>query len=99
MPGKRRCLLADAFHKTTVTDDRIGVVVEDALAESSGQHPLGDGHSNCVGKPLTERPGSRFYPCGVVILRMACRSRIERAELPDFGDRHVFVAGEVENRV
>jgi len=62
-----------ALHETSVSKEYPGMVVNDgvtATVEAVGQDLLGQRHTNRVGDPLAQRPGSRLDTRGLAVLRM-----------------------------
>ena len=99
VPGKRDRLLADAFHQVAVGGEHVGVVIDDVAAEERRQVAFGDRHADRIGEPLAERPGGGLDAGRVAVFGMAGRERAELAEALDLVDRHLLVAGEIEQRV
>ena len=99
MTGQRNRFLADAFHQAAVAGDDIGVMIDEVITEMRIHDALGQRHAHGVGKPLPQRTRRRFDTGGVAVFRMTGRPRTELAEILDFFDGHVFVAGEVQQRI
>ena len=97
--GERDRFLADAFHEAAVTDEGIGVVLDEVGAELVAQLALGDRHADGIGDALAERTRGRLDAGGVAIFRVAGGAGAELAEILDLVDRDVLVARQVEQRV
>ena len=65
----------------------------------AAQALLGDRHADGVGEALAERAGRGLDPRGVAVLGVARGLRAELAEVLDLVDRHVRVAGQVQQPV
>ena len=74
--------MADAFHKAAVTSDDKHVVTMRIGTKPSAQMPLGDSHSDSVGKPLTKWAGRDFDSCCVTRLGVTRRGRTPLAKCP-----------------
>ncbi len=99
MPCERDRLVADAFHQVAVAGDDIGAVVHQRVAEARVQVAFRNRHADSIGDALAERAGGRLNPAGVAVLRMSCARRANFAEGLDVLDRHVRIAGEIEERI
>ena len=99
MPGERQRLVADAFHQVAVGAQHVGIVIDDVLAEFRREQPLGERAPDREGDALAERACRGLDTGGEMILRMARRSGTELAEVLDLIQRHVWIAGEIEQRV
>ena len=99
MAGQRDRFLRDAFHQVAVGGEHIGVVVDDLLAELCGEHLLGERHADRGRNALAERAGGGLDALGVEVLRVSRRQRSELAETLDLVERHVLVAGKVQQRI
>ena len=99
MARHRDGLLADAFHQAAVPGDDIGVVIHDLAAPTRAQGFLGDGKADGGGDALTQRSGRDLDPLGVAVFGVACGDRAQLAEVFHLLQRHVFVAGEVQQRI
>ena len=97
--GQRDRFLRDAFHQVAVGGEHIGVVVDDLLAEFGGQHLLRQRHADRGRDALAERAGGGLDALGVEVLRMARRQRSQLAEMLDLVERHVLVAGQIQQRI
>ena len=98
MPGEGNCFLADPFHQTAVSGNHIGIVIDDIL-ETRGLQPFGKRHANGHGETLPERTGGGFNAAGVAEFGMTCSLRAKLAEIFDLIQRHILVAGEIEQGV
>ncbi len=98
MPGERDRLLAHAFHQTAVAGDDVSAVI-DEIAIARGEKLLGDRHADSHGEALPERPGGRLDAGRVAIFGMARRLGAELTEALDLLDRHLRIAGEIEQRI
>ena len=99
MAGERERLVADPLHQAAVAAKDVGVVVDDLAAELCGQHALGERHADRVAEPLAERPGRRLDAARMAALGMAGGAAAELPETLDLGDRHVGIAGQVQEPV
>ena len=60
---KRTDFVRNAFHQTTITHKRVGVVVNNCVlgaVELSGQQGLGQRHAHCIGQTLAQRARRGF---------------------------------------
>ena len=99
MACKRDRLLADAFHQAAVTGQHIGVVVHERVAELRIHDALGERHADGVGKALAERPGRGLDALCEAVFRVAGGLGAKLPEALDLLDRHVLVAGQIEQRI
>ena len=99
LAGEADRLVADPLHQAAVAGDDPSAVVDDLAPEAGGKALLGDRHADGVPEPLAERPGRRLDPGRVPVLGMALGARAELAEPLDLVDRHVAVAGQVQEPV
>ena len=60
---------------------------------------LGERHADGIGEALAERAGGRLDAGGMAVFGVAGGLRAELAEILDLVDRHVLVAGEIEQRI
>jgi len=74
-------------------------MVDQFVAEAGVEQPFRERHADGVGQPLPQRAGGGLDAGGVAVLGMAGGARAELAEIPDFVDGHVGVAGEIQERV
>ena len=98
-PGKADGLVADAFHQAAVTGDDIGVVIHQRLAIAGAQDFLGHGKPHGVGNALTERAGGGFDARCMAVFGMARGDRTPLAEIAELVERHLGVAGEMQERI
>ena len=91
--------MADPLHQAAVADQRVGVVVDDVVAELGVEHRLGDRHPGGVGDPLSERAGGHLDAVRRFELGVPRSVRAQLAEGADLLDRERPVAGEVQQRV
>ncbi len=96
---QRQGFLADAFHEAAVTNDRIGVVVNEAVAELCIQNAFGKRHAHSIGNALSKWTSCGFDASGMTVFRMTCGACAELAEILDFIKGDVFVAREEEQRI
>ncbi len=87
MAGQRGRFLADPFHQAAVAHDDIP------------EQALGEGEAHGVAQALAERPRGRLDARGVAVFRMAGGAAAELTEMLQLVERHVGVAGEVEQRI
>ena len=99
MTGQRGGLVADAFHQVAVAGDDIGGVIDQPGAETRGQQALAQGHADGGRDALAERPGGGLDAGGEAVFRMPRGAAAELAEIADLVDRHVGVAGQIEQRI
>ena len=99
MPGDRQRLVADPLHQAAIAAKDVGVVIDDVAAELRRQHALGERHADRIAEPLAERPGRRLDAGRVTALGMAGGAAAELPEMLDLVDRHVGIAGQVEQPV
>ena len=53
MSGERRRFVADSFHQAAVADDGENAVIDQIVAKTRRQHPLGERHADGVGQALS----------------------------------------------
>ena len=82
MPGERDRLLADALHQAAVAGNAIGEMVDQIVAVTAIEQPLGERHADGIAETLAERPGGRLDAGRMAIFRVARRARAELAEAP-----------------
>ena len=99
VPGERRRLLADALHQAPVAAEAVGAVVDHVAAEGLGEDPFGHRHPDGGAEALAERSRRRLDPLGHAVFRVAGGLRAVLAEVLDLLDRHVLVAGQIEQAV
>ena len=63
------------------------------------QQPLGEREADRVAEALAERPGGRLDAGRMAVFGMAGRLRAELAEVLQVLERHVRIAGEIEQRI
>ena len=66
------------------------------LAESGAQRLFGDGEADRIRDPLAKRAGGGLDPAGMAVFRVAGGLGAPLAEVPDLVDRHVGIAGQVQ---
>lgn len=67
--GHRGSFAGNTFHSTAITEEAVGVVVEEVIAglvECTSSLSLGNGKTNGVGETLTERTSGDLNTGGVV---------------------------------
>ena len=99
MTGQGDRLLADAFHQAAVAGDDPGAVVAQFLAELGAHLGLGDGKADRGCQPLTQGAGGHLDPLGMAVFGMAGRDGAPLAEVPDLVQRHLFKAGQMQQRI
>ena len=99
VPGHRDRFLRHAFHQVAVGGEHVGVMPDHLLAEFRGQHLLRQRHADRGGDALAERAGGGLDALGVEVLGVSRRQRSELAEILDLVERHVLVAGEVQQGI
>ncbi len=93
--------MADAFHQAAVTQEDVGVVVDDVEAgtvEFLAQQALGQRHADRVGEALPQRAGGGFHARRDAVFGVAGGLAVQLAEVLQFRHRQV-VAGQVQQRV
>ena len=91
--------MADPFHQTSVPDEDVREVIENLLAVARPQILLGDRESHRVAETLTQGAGCGLYTLGIMDLWMPRRSGAKLPEIPQLLQRHVLVAGQVQQRI
>ena len=99
VPGHRDRFLRHAFHQVAVGGEHIGVVADHLLAELRGQHLFRQRHADRGRDALAERAGGGLDALGVEVLGVTRRQRSELAEMLDLVERHVLVAGEIQQGI
>ena len=79
--------------------EHIGVVVDEVVAEGGVHDALAEREADRIGEALAERAGRRLDAGGMAVFGMAGGLGAELAEMLDLVDRHVLVAGQIEQRV
>ncbi len=97
--GERDRFLRHAFHQIAVGAKHIGVMLDDLLAELRRQHLLRQRHADRGRNPLAKRTGGGLHSLGAEILGVARGERIDLPEPLDLVQRHVGIAGEIEQRI
>ena len=97
--GKADGLLADTLHQTAVARDAPGMVIDDLGPPTGAQGCLGHGKAHGIGQPLTKRAGGGFDPGGMAIFGVARRDRAQLPEIADLFQRHVGIAGQMQQRI
>jgi hypothetical protein len=73
LPSKGSSFGSDTFLKTAVTEDDVGIIVENLkarLVESSGKLSLSKSKTNSVGNTLTERTSGDFNTFSMAAFRV-----------------------------
>ena len=70
-----------------------------SVAELRGQQALGERHADRVAEPLAERPGRGLDAARMAALGMAGGAAAELPEALDLVDRHVGIAGQMQQAV
>ena len=99
VPGERDCLLAHALHEAAVARHAIGVMVDDRIAITAVEQPLGKGHADGVAEPLAKRAGGGLDAGRMTIFGMARGPGVKLAEILELLQFHLGIAGEIEQRV
>ena len=97
--GERDRLVADALHQAAVADDRIGVVVDDIVAQAGIEQALGQRHADGVGEALAQGAGGGLDARRVAEFRMAGGHGAELPEVAQLLHGHAGIPGEMEERV
>lgn len=101
MARKGRSLRGDTLHQATVTEEDIGVVVDEleaVLVVTSSKVGLGDGETNPVGDTLTEGTSGDLNTIGNTSLGVAWGDAVELTEVLQVIDGDL-VAQKVEESV
>jgi len=101
VPGERARLGRDTLLEASVTEEAVGVVVNDleiGLVEGRSDVCLGNGESDSVGDTLAERAGGDLDTVRDAELRVAGRDGVELAELLEVVHRQL-VPEEVQDNV
>jgi hypothetical protein len=96
---ERERLMADPLHQATVAGDAIRIVIDQRVAIARIQHALGQRHADGIAETLAQRSGRGFDADGVPVLGVARRLAVDLAEALDFLDGHLWITGEIEQRV
>ncbi|MCY1174327.1 hypothetical protein D9M73_145250 [compost metagenome] len=99
--GKGADFVGDAFHHAAITQEHIGVVIDDVVArtvELRRHDFFSQGKTHGVGQALAQWTGGGFYARGVAEFRVARSAAVQLTELLEVIDRQV-VAGQVQQRV
>ena len=96
---QRDRLLADALHQAAIAQKDVGIVVDQLVAELGVHDPLGQRHADQLRHALAQRAGGQLDPVRVMVFGVARRLAADLAEALQLLDRHVLVAGEVEQAV
>ncbi len=99
VPGERDRFLRHAFHQVAVGRQHVGVMVDNFPAVLGGEHSLCEREADRRRDALAERAGRGFDALGVEIFRMARRQRPQLAEVLELVERHVGIAGQVQQRI
>ena len=99
MPGERQRLVADPLHQAAVAAEHIGVVIDEVVAELGGEQALGERHADRIGDALAERPGRHLDAGREAALGMAGGAAAELAEMLQLVERHVGIAGQMQQPV
>ena len=94
-------LVGDAFHEAAVTEEHIGVMVDDRMfggVEAGGQHLFGQGHAHGGRDALSQGTGGHLHAGGHVALRVAGGAGAQLAEVADVVHAQV-VTGEVQHGI
>src|SRR5450830_787131 len=99
--GQGSDFVGNAFHHAAITEEHIGVVVDDVVAgtvELRRQDFFRQGEAHGVGQALAERTGGGFHARGVAVFRVTWSAAVQLTEVLQVVDRQV-VAGQVQQRV
>ena len=97
--GERDRLLADALHQAAVAQEDVGVMVDEVVPEPGVHDALAERHADRLGHALAQRARRQLDAVGVAVLGMARGPAPDLAEAPQLLERHVLVAGQVEQAV
>ncbi|MNZ78871.1 hypothetical protein D3C78_974610 [compost metagenome] len=99
--GQGSDFVGNAFHHATVTQEHIGVVVDDVMTfavELRAHDFFGKGKTNGVGQTLAERTGGGLDAWGVTELRVARGAAVQLTEGLEVVDGDV-IASQVQQRI
>ena len=99
MTGEVDRLVADPLHQAAIARERISVVIDQRVAKTRVQKPLGERHADGVRNALAERAGRGFDTRRVTIFRMPGGNGTELTEMLQLVQRHLRIAGEIEQRI
>ncbi len=99
MAGQGDRFLRYALHQVAVGGEHIGVMIDNFLAVLGGEHLLGEREADRRRDALAERSRRGLDALGVEILRMARRQRSQLAEVLELVERHVCIAGQIQQRI
>jgi hypothetical protein len=99
VPRERDRLMADALHQATVAGDAIGMVIDQRVAVARVQHALGQRHADGIAETLPQRTGRGLDTLSMPVLGMARRLAVDLTEALDLIDGHLWITGQVEQRV
>ena len=97
--GHRDRFLRHAFHQVAVGGEHVGVMPDHLLAVLGDQHLLRQRHADRGGEALAERAGGGLDAAGLEVLGVSRRLGAELTEILDLVERHVLVAGEVQQGI
>ncbi len=99
MPGQRDRFLRHPFHQIAVGAEHIGVMVDDLLAEFGDHHFFREREADRGRDALAERPRRGLDALGMEVFRMSGGQRSELAKVLELVERHVAIAGEIQQRI
>jgi hypothetical protein len=91
--------MADALHEAAVAGDHIGVVIDQLGSEARGQHALGQRHANRIAEPLAQGASRGLDTWRMAVFRVARGAAAELAEVAQLLERHLGIAGQIEQRI
>ena len=91
--------MANAFHKTAITNDDISMVINQIIAIACGHMTFGHRHANSIGNTLTKRAGCGFNAFGMTKLGMSGSAGTKLAEIANLLDGHIFVTCKMQKRI
>ncbi len=85
--------MRDTFHKTAITEEGIGIVINNFMAGAiklARQYLFRQCHSHSVTNALAQRAGSSLYPRGIAVFRMARSLGMQLTEVFNFFNRQII---------
>ncbi|MNH99974.1 hypothetical protein D3C73_527570 [compost metagenome] len=97
--GKRDGFVGDAFHQAAIAVDHVCIVILQVGAEFVAQLAFGNRHADGIGDALAERAGGGLDAGGVTVFRMTGGLGAELAKALQVLDGHVFITGQIQQRI
>ena len=99
MTCHRGGLVAYTLHQAAITGDGIGEMVDKVPPMASRQMRFRHRHADGIGKSLAKRAGRRLDAAGMTEFRMTGGDGANLAEVANLRHRHVFVTGQMQQRI